>query len=206
MNTHNFVVFSGIMSVLLAIYCGIPYLRSILSGRTKPHQFSWLIFAIMNAIVALSQYLKGARASVLISLTFLVFNLLILALSFKYGTRNTSKADRLLLGLSLLTIVAWIVTKNPSVAIWLTVIIDIFATAMIVLKIKSHPSSEAPFAWVVGTLAYVFSCLSLVDKKPGILYVRPIYGVLSDVAILAAIYLYKSSKKSPALRTSSVVE
>ena len=182
------------MSVLLAIYCGVPYIRSILNGKTKPHQFSWFIFAIMNAIVTISQYLKGGRASVLISLTFLISNIVILVLAFKRGTRQTSKFDMLLLALSLITIIAWAVTKNPSVAIWLTVLIDIFATAMIVLKIKNYPSSEAPYAWFIGTAAYIFSCLSLADKKLGILYVRPIYGVLSDVAILVAIYVYSGKK------------
>lgn len=195
MSKELVVNISGIISVALAVYCGIPYLRSILRGQTKPHQFSWLIFAIMNAIITVSQYHKGARASVLISLTFLVFNLIILALSFRYGTRNTSRFDVFLLALSLLTIVAWIATDNASVAIWLTVLIDIFATAMIILKIKSHPTSEAPFAWIVGTVAYLFSCLALVDKSLGVLYVRPIYGVLSDLAIVAAIYAYKPATK-----------
>lgn len=187
----------GVLSVILAIYCGIPYLRSILARKTKPHQFSWLIFAIMNAIVTVSQYLKGARASVLISLTFLIFNLLTLALSLKYGTRNTSRFDKLLFVFSLLTIAAWIITKNPSVAIWLTVVIDIFATLMIILKVRQEPNSEAPYAWLVGTVAYLFSSLSLINKPAGILYVRPVYGFLSDVAVLAAIYFYAVNKKDP---------
>lgn len=199
-----FVAFCGVVSVILAIYCGIPYIRSILNGKTKPHQFSWLIFAIMNGIIALSQYMKGARASVLISLAFLVSNFIILGLSFKYGTRNTSKFDILLLIFSLATIVAWIITKNPSVAIWLTVLIDIFATTMIILKIKVEPTSEAPWPWLVGAVAYTFSCLSLVDKPLGILYVRPTYGVLSDLAILAAIYAYKKAGPAAKVETKLV--
>lgn len=199
---HLFIAFCGFMSVVLAIYCGVPYIRSILSGRTQPHQFSWFIFAIMNGIIALSQYLKGARASVLISLTFLVSNFIILGLSFRYGKRNTSKFDILLLGLSLLTIVAWIITKNPSVAIWLTVLIDIFATTMIILKIKGAPASEAPLPWLVGALAYTFSVLSLVDKPLGVLYVRPIYGVLSDIAIVTAIYL--CGRPTKAIKADSI--
>ncbi len=150
----------------------------------------------MNSIVTVSQYAKGARASVLISLTFLISNLVILGLSFKYGTRNTSKFDIFLLALSLTTIVAWVITNDPSVAIWLSVLIDVFATSMIVLKIKKHPKSEAPYPWLIGTIAYVFSSLALVNKPLSVLYVRPIYGVLSDVAILAAVYLYRDTKIS----------
>jgi hypothetical protein len=30
--------------------CTIPYIRSIINGKTKPHQLSWLVFSIMNGV------------------------------------------------------------------------------------------------------------------------------------------------------------
>lgn len=187
---------SGALSVVLAFWAGIPYIRSILDGRTKPHQMTWLVFTIMNGVVFTSQYLKGARASVLISLVFFVFTIIDFLLSLRFGVRNTSRWDKLLLSLSLLTIVAWILTKNPSVAIWLTVVIDVFATTMMILKIKKHPGSEAPGPWVAGMLAYLFTVTSLANKPFGILYVRPVYGFLSDAAVILAVYFYISKPGS----------
>lgn len=190
---HDIVVASGIVSTLLAIYCSVPYLQAIIKGRTKPHQFSWLIFVIMNGIVTSSQYLKGARASVLISLTFFIFSFIIFLLSLKYGSRDTSRFDKLLFGFSLATIVVWFLTKDAAIAIWLTVVIDIAATSMIILKIKGDPKSEDPYPWLLGSIAYIFTCLALIDKPFGVLYVRPIYGLLSDAAIVLAVYWYTSN-------------
>lgn len=58
---------AGVLSTVLAVYCTVPYIRSILAGRTKPHQFSWLVFTIMNGIVTVAQFLEGGTTSVLIS-------------------------------------------------------------------------------------------------------------------------------------------
>ncbi len=192
---HLFVVVCGIISTILAVYCGIPYILAIIRGKVKPHQFTWLIWSIMNGIMVLSQYLEGARASILISAIFFVTSTIQFLLSLKYGVRDSSKYDRLLLALALMTIVAWLLTRNNAVAIWLTVLIDVFATAMLVLKLRKHPGSEPFNLWFIATLAFVFAALAVANKPFGILYLRPIYGVLSDVVVLAAIVYFKPKNK-----------
>lgn len=188
---HTFVTVCGLISSALAIYCGIPYIFSIVRGQTKPHQFTWLIFTLMNGIIMTAQFLEGARASVLISVIFFVYSAIEFGLSFKYGVRDTSKYDRLLFGLALATIVLWAFTRNNVLAIWLTVLIDVFATTMLILKLRRHPGSEPFWLWAIAGLAFVFSCLSLADKPFGILYVRPVYGLLSDGAVMAAILYFR---------------
>jgi hypothetical protein len=185
---NGFASAFGLVSTALAVYCCMPYVQSILNGRTKPHQLSWAVFTIMNGIVTLSQFSVGGRASVLISLTFFIGSMLNFVLSLRFGTRNSSRFDRTLFLISLITIAIWLITKNNALAIWLTVLIDVMATTMIILKILAERGSEAVAPWVIGTLAYGFACLALCNRSPGLLYVRPIYGLLSDFAVLAAIW------------------
>ncbi len=187
---------AAVISTILGIYASIPYILAILNGKTKPHQLSWLVFVIMNGIVFLSQYLAGGRGSVLITLTFFIGSLIIFLLSLKYGVHDSSRWDRLLFTFALFTIAVWILTKSNELAIWLTVLIDIAATTMIVLKVKSAPQSEDPYPWIIGSLAYVFTCLTLIDKPLGILYVRPLYGLIGDAALVGFIYFwrFKTSK------------
>lgn len=188
---------AAIISTVLGIYASVPYIIAILKGRTKPHQLSWLVFVIMNGIVFLSQYLSGGRASVLITLTFFIGSLIIFLLSLKWGVRNSSRWDRALFAFALFTIVIWVLTKSNALAIWLTVLIDVAATTMIILKVKSQPKSEDPYPWIVGALAYVFTCLTLVGQSLNILYVRPLYGLIGDAALVGFIYFWRfqASKK-----------
>lgn len=149
----------------------------------------------MNGIVVVSQFLEGARASILIVAVFLLYSVINFGLSFRYGVRNSSRYDKLLLVLALVTMGVWILTQNNVLAIWLTIGIDVLATAMLILKLKQHPGSEPLWLWGIAVLAFVFSCLSLADKPFGILYVRPIYGVLGNLAVLTAIWYFRPARK-----------
>jgi hypothetical protein len=192
----NFPLIMGIFATIFGLYATVPYVIAILKGKTKPHQFSWLIFVIMNGIVLFSQFFEGARESILITLTFFIGSLIIFLLSLKYGTRDTSKWDKLLLTFALLAIVIWMLTRSNEAAIWLTLVIDVIATSMIILKLRKKPKSEDPKAWIVATIAYVFTTLSLVGTPVGILYVRPLYGLICDLFLVIAIFYFlrKSSK------------
>jgi len=117
----SFTAACGIISTVLAVYCGLPYFVSIVRGHTRPHQYSWLILTIMNIIVTVSQFLEGARSSIYISFTFAIYSAIIYGLSFRYGSRDTSRYDRLLLALSLVTIVIWVLSRSNGLAIWLTI-------------------------------------------------------------------------------------
>lgn len=189
---------AAVISTILGVYASIPYILSILNGKTKPHQLSWLVFVIMNGIVLFSQYFAGGRGSILITLTFFIGSAIIFLLSLKWGIKDSSKWDRLLFAFALFTIVIWALTKNNAVAIWLTVLIDIAAMAMIILKVKSSPQSEDPYPWVIGTLAYIFACLTLIDQPLSVLYVRPLYGLIGDAVLVGFIYFwrFKTSKKN----------
>jgi hypothetical protein len=185
---------AAVLSTVLAIYSGIPYIRAVLNGKTKPHQLSWLVFTIMNSMVFLAQYLAGGRSSTLISLTFAIYSFIIFILSFSKGTRNTSRLDKLLFTFALVAMVIWVLTRSNEIAIVLTLLIDLAATTMIILKVRVHPNSEAPFSWLIGTIAYVFSCITLINVHPGILYVRPIYGLLCDGALTGFIYYFRAKQ------------
>lgn len=196
---------AAFLSTVLAVSCIFPYVIAILKGKTKPHQLSWLVFLIMNGIVFGSQFLVGGRGSTLIALAFTVGSLIIYLLSFKYGARDTSKWDKQLFSFAVLTIIIWVLTRSNETAIWLTVLIDIIATAMIILKLKTQPNSEAALPWLLGTVAYLFSCVSLIGTPLNILYVRPIYGFLCDGLLVLAILLYqKPSTKIPTISPAEI--
>jgi hypothetical protein len=179
------------LSAIGGVYVGVPYVLSILSGKTKPHQFTWIIFSLVNGIIVVSQYIAGARLSDLIYLAFFIESLSYVALSFKYGVRNTSKYDLALFSLALLTIILWITTRNNLIAIFLSIAIDTLATTMLILKVHRYPGSEPLWLWGIGTISVTFNCLSLLVHPLGVIYIRPLYSFISDLAVVAAIYAFR---------------
>jgi uncharacterized membrane protein len=206
MSVELFRNLCGAASTILAIASGIPYIRGVLQGKTKPHQFSFLVFAIMNGLVFITQFLEGARQSVLIALVFFIYTIIIFILSLFKGTRNTSSLDKGLFGLALFITLIWLLTQNNVLAIWLTVAIDICATSMILLKIKDEPKSEDPIPWLISTRAYIFTCLSLAGRSFSIIYLRPFYGLFSaGIVVWYVRHLHKKSR-SLAHETSSLMQ
>jgi hypothetical protein len=192
---------AAFISTGLAICCTVPYIRAILNGKTKPHQLGWLVFVIMNGIVFFSQLLAGGRESVLISLIFFIGSFIVFLMSLRFGIKDTSPWDRWLFCFAIATVVIWFLTRSNDTAIWLTVVIDVAATAIMILKLKKEPHSEDPFPWIVSAVAYVFTCLTLAGRPLSILYVRPLYGLIGNVIFIGYIYYYRK-KDSMRIETS----
>ena len=51
-------VFSG-LAIALTLVAFLPYIASILRGKTRPHVFSWVIWGVTTFIVFLAQVQDG---------------------------------------------------------------------------------------------------------------------------------------------------
>ena len=45
----------GIIAVIIALAGYVPYFRDIFRGKTKPHAFSWLVWASLTGIAFFGQ-------------------------------------------------------------------------------------------------------------------------------------------------------
>ena len=50
-------------AIALTFAAFLPYIRSIRSGKTKPHVFSWVIWGLTTFVVFLAQLAEHAFAS-----------------------------------------------------------------------------------------------------------------------------------------------
>jgi hypothetical protein len=184
---------AALISTVLACYCWVPYVRSVLRGDTRPHRLSWTVFLMMDAMVVGAQVLAGGRLSVLVSAVGFLFAAVITALAFWTHPAGpppkNGLADWTLFAGAVVAMGAWALTRSNTLAVWLTVAVDLFATAMIVMKVHREPGSEAVKPWAIGTAAYAFSCITLASVHPGILYVRPVYGLVADAALVGVLVL-----------------
>ena len=52
-------VLLSIIATCIAVISYIPYLKDIWTGRTKPHAFSWFIWALLGYIAGVAQLSDG---------------------------------------------------------------------------------------------------------------------------------------------------
>ncbi|MFA6475705.1 MAG: hypothetical protein WCV88_05975 [Patescibacteria group bacterium] len=93
-----------LMATAVSIVAYFVYLRDVFSLKTKPHVYTWLIWAITQGTATLGIWYGGGGWGAL-SLTIGTFFIIAVFLfSLKYGTKNITKSDVMMLVISLCAI------------------------------------------------------------------------------------------------------
>lgn len=140
-----------------------PYFRDLLKGKTKPHIFSWFIWAIVTSIIYALQVSAGAGIGSLVTLAVAIISLLIFILGFKNGNKNIKKIDVIFLALALLAIPLWLVIKQPVLSIILLSTIDMLGFAPTIRKSWNNPYSETLSLYTITTFRHTLSIIALAN-------------------------------------------
>ncbi len=144
-----------ILSVFLQLFGIFFYIKDTLCGLTKPNRITWFMWGLTSMIGVAAALSDGVRWAVLpIFIGGLVSWMVFLA-SFvnphAYWKLNTF--DYLCGVFSFLAIILWYITKEPTVAIILSIVSDFFATLPTFIKTWKYPETEQISAYIVGALS-----------------------------------------------------
>lgn len=184
----------GLLSGLLAASAYVPYIISILRGRTKPERASWLIWAVLAAIAFFSQLDKGATFSLWLVVFDSLGTFVILALSIKRGVGGFARRDKIALLIAALGLLVWYFTNEALYALLLVILVDATAQTLTTLKAFKDPHSESPVAWSLGSLAGLAATFSVGSFNIPVL-AYPIYIFLANASAVLAIILGKRINK-----------
>src|SRR3989344_5063981 len=176
------LVGAGASILLLSLI--IPYIRSITSGTTRPSAVSWFGWALLFAIATAAQASKGIDWSLAVPLISTISTTTIALTALYMGRAVWTRADGICIVLCTLAIILWAITKEPLVAIILSIIADFFVTIPTIVKTYQNPTSEPSTLWVLYVIGVT---LELVATQELTIYnlLFPIYTVLGSIVITA---------------------
>ena len=179
---NNIHIYIGYIAGILGF---IPYVLLIISmrkGRMKPNLAGWILYTIAVMMIVASSIALGAWQAVWLAMTYIVGQILVIAISFKTGYFSFSKFDYACFAVSLLGLILWIYTKNPIYALVLNVFVDAMGTLTIARKTWLNPGTEDTLAWTLSFLVAVLNIFAIASFDIGnALY--PIYFVLAAALI-----------------------
>jgi hypothetical protein len=146
-----------------AIIGTVPYIVSILKKKTRPHMFTWLVWAILTIMICVIQITEGAGPAVWHMLITALTTTIIAILSFFLGEKQGSRLDWLAFISSLAAIPLWIVTKDPTASAVLLTVIDVVAFWPTVSKTWKHPHGENLFYYCVWLLRYPLATAAIAN-------------------------------------------
>jgi hypothetical protein len=159
--TLDYKAVIGIVAVVISILGYIPYFRDILSGKTKPHAFSWLVWGVLNAIAFAGQIQgKGGPGMWAVGLTAAAL-FAIFVLSLVKGEKNIKPFDWICLAGAGVSLLLWAVTNDPLASIILITVVDAFGFLPTVRKAYSKPHQETLITYEINTVKYLLVVFAL---------------------------------------------
>ncbi len=150
----------GIASALIAVIYYYPYIGDILRKKTQPHAYTWLVWALTQGTAMIALWLGGGNFAAISLAAGIVLVVTVFFLSLKYGTKNITKSDTVVLILALLAIIVWWQLKNPLLAVFMVSAIDGLGYIPTLRKSFEDPWSETPSFWVAMAISSVLALLA----------------------------------------------
>ena len=150
------------IAIALTFIAFIPYIRSIQQGKTKPHVFSWIIWASVTFIIFLAQLAdKGGAGAWPIGVSGIItLYVAILAYSKKSDSMITKK-DWLFFSIAMSALPFWYFTSNPLWAVVILTTIALIGFAPTFRKAYSYPYEEQILFFILMASRNIISIVAL---------------------------------------------
>jgi len=150
-----------IIATAIGVVAFLPYLRDIFSLKTKPHAYTWLIWAITQGTAVFGIWRGGGGWGALNLTIGILFVVAIFFFSLKYGTKNITKSDTIILIAALSAIVVWWQLDRPLISVIMVSAIDVIGFIPSFRKSYKDPWSETLTSWVLFSISNIFAILAL---------------------------------------------
>jgi hypothetical protein len=154
------IIFAGVSSVI-SILCFFPYLRDILRGTTKPHSYTWFIWAALQTIVAQAMWSGGAGVAIASSVIGAVLCAIIFLLSLRYGTKNITTFDTVCFIGALCAMAAYLLFHDALLSVIFATLTDFIGSLPTLRKAYKEPRTETASTHLLSSAAQAFALLAL---------------------------------------------
>lgn len=143
-----------IVGALVNFFGVFPYIRNTLNGKSKPNRITWLLWSIAPLIGTAAALADGVTWAVLPIFMSGFGPLLVFLASFvnKDSYWKLHNFDWLCGAFSVLALILWWITKNPTIALVFAILGDLSAGLPTLIKSWMFPETETASAYATGII------------------------------------------------------
>jgi len=151
----------GGIAICFGLIAYIIYIHGMLKNKIKPHAFSWLLWTLTTAIVFTAQVAKNAGAgSWSTGFTCTICLAIGIISLFKYDKAYTL-TDMIFIGIALLALLPWFLTKDPTASTVIIACIDVVGYIPTLRKSYYYPDEEKAASFGLNSAKHFISFLAL---------------------------------------------
>jgi len=159
----------AIIASILAVIGNVPYLMNVIKRKIEPHPYTWFIWSIVSAITFFGLLAKGGGIGAIPTGVAELFTIIIFFVALERGFRNglregfkhVTATDNIFLIISLLGLIPWILTNDPTISVITVVSIDVIAFIPTLRKTWKHPKTETPLLYGMNASRHVLTMFTL---------------------------------------------
>lgn len=151
----------GIIAVLLTFVGYVPYIRDTVTGKTKPHIYTWFIWGFISAIAFALQATDHAGPGGYVTLAAAIACLAIFVLGFKYGEKEITTSDTVFLIAALVAMAIWLFAEQPLASVILLCAIDALGFVPTIRKSWNKPYEETLVSYLLNTFRFGLALIAL---------------------------------------------
>lgn len=191
----------GLLASIIAAGISLAYIYTIVRGKTRPHLYTVGIDAVISSIVLAGAFVAGAGAGIWSLAVSTVFVLFMVLLCFTYGTKDVKPVDAYFAAAALLTVVPWMLTKDPTLSIVLASVINLLSVVPAFRKTWNDPYSEPVVIWGLNGAKHVVAiAATAVISVATIFYSVSI--IIMNLAFVLMMLYRRQQKRPPAAQPS----
>jgi len=132
------------VAIALTLIAFFPYIRSIISGATRPHVFSWVVWGATTFVVFLAQLEDGGGTGAWpIGVSGIITIFIALLAYIKRADISITRTDWLFLVAALSSLPFWYFTSDPLWAVVILTTVDVLGFGPTARKAYFSPHSES---------------------------------------------------------------
>jgi len=191
-------IFSVIAGVLFVLGF-VPYVLSILAGKTKPAKASWIIWATLDTITLAGMLAESSLNGQIVGAVAGAW--IIAALAMKYGVPGWTRLDKFCLVGAVLGITLWAIFNSPVIGLVTSVSVVFLGSFPTFASAWREPNRESKVAWTI----FWISCVVVVMAIPKITFqdaMQPVTFFLIESIMMYLLYInprLRGAKKNPAV-------
>jgi hypothetical protein len=192
MQSVDYKILLGVLTILIGVVSYSFYFRDLLRGRTKPDAFSWLIWGVLASVIFFAQSAKDGGPGTWATAFTAVVCFLIAATAFFRGKSRLKTIDTLSLIAAAVGVALWYYTNNPLFTVLLSVGIGAVGFVPTFRKAFDRPREETAITYFLNGLKFLIAILAL-DSFTLVTWLYPAALVFLNMSLAAMLYWKKRS-------------
>ena len=158
----SYKVILSAVAIALTLLAFLPYIRSIVQGKIKPHVFSWVIWGTTTFVVFLAQLEDhGGAGAWPIGISGIITLFVAFLAYIKRSDITITRTDWLFFAAAMSSLPFWYFTSDPLWAVVILTTVDVLGFGPTVRKSYNDPHSESLLFFGLFTARNIFVILAL---------------------------------------------